>query len=409
MTSASFSSEKNKFKQSWKKFWKRGSIHIGDKEIDYLSGPESLTYFQNKSSNILLFGDSYSLEDGFCDRCTLEQKCIYMEEFLDLWKKYPQSEGDFVHESKKFFTPAESTPLSSSSASSSSMISTSMSTMADSKRESPKIQNHYIDIREIPNIKTLIDYVGLTRIYKKLDDIDRKVTITNAFAFTQDDIKSIWDLCSETQKYFRINEYDADQLTELMKMYVYSDNFTDKLADVVVDQSRDTLKIGTKDVSNVEFGIGNGLSSESNVHDIRLQILNLKDTELQLTVSKWFNESLSKYVKTYITDSSVTPGLVHALSIKSTFMQFGNALSRFKKCIMNMMKLCDLLMDTYAIAKILQLMKNESSKNIIVYAGGYHVEAYRDFLRQYLNMSYITAPKTGPRCLDLTDLDIKLA
>ncbi|MCL5028673.1 MAG: hypothetical protein M1480_06590 [Bacteroidetes bacterium] len=367
---------------------KRASIRIGDTGIDFLSGPESLTYLQNKDTNILLFGDSYSDEEGFCDRCTFDQKCMYMEGFLDLWKKNPESEGDFVFESKKFI---EEVPTAS--ASSSSVISPSVPS---------KINDHYINVREIPNIKTLIDYSGLKRVYKKLDDIDRKVTVTNSFVFTEEDIHSLWNLCGETQKYFRLNEYNSEQLTELMKMYVYSDNFTDKLADVVIDQTKDTLKIGTTDISEIT----SGSESVKNVHNVRLQILKLKDVKLQLLVLKWFNETLSKYVTTYITDSSVTPGLVHALSMKSTSMQFGNALGRFKKCITNMMKLCNLLVDTYTIATILNLMS--VSKNIIVYMGGYHVETYRDFLRQYFNMPYITAPKTGPRCLDLSDFDIEI-
>lgn len=373
---------------------KSASVRIGDTGIDYLSGPESLTYLQDKDSNILLFGGSYSNEEGFCDRCTFDQKCMYMEDFLDLWKKNPRSEGDFIFESKKF---VEEVPITS--ASSSSIISTTVPS---------KINSHYINIREIPNIKTLIDYSGLKTVYKKLDDIDRKVTVTNTFVFTQEDIQSIWNLCGETQKYFRLNEYNSEQLTELMKTYVYSDNFTDKLVDVVIDQTKDTLKIGTTDISDSQSESENNSRTKSvkNVHNVRLQILKLKDLKLQLLVLKWFNETLSKYVSTYITDSSVTPGLVHALSIKSTNMQFGNALGRFKKCIMNMMKLCDLLVDTYTIATILSLM--DTSKNIIVYMGGYHVETYRDFLRQFFDMPYITAPKTGPRCLDLSDFDIEI-
>jgi hypothetical protein len=73
-----------------------------------------------------------------------------------------------------------------------------------------------------------------------------------------------------------------------------------------------------------------------------------------------------------------------------------------------MLRMNDILMDAYAIGKMMKTMTVHSSKNIIVYAGGYHGETYRDFFHRYLDMKYITAPKTAPRCLDLSQMDVEL-
>jgi hypothetical protein len=81
---------------------------------------------------------------------------------------------------------------------------------------------------------------------------------------------------------------------------------------------------------------------------------------------------------------------------------------QIKQKVEVILKLADLLMDVYTLGRMLKMMTTYSSKNLIVYAGGYHVETYRDFFNKNLGLNCVIAPKKGPRCLDLTNLNIEL-
>jgi uncharacterized short protein YbdD (DUF466 family) len=441
-----------KEEKKWWKFWGSNCIRIGTKEIDHISGPESLTYFHGKNSQILLFGDSYLPIKDVCSKCTVEEKCIFMDNFLETWQTYPGANGDFFFETKSALKIASTSDLKLES------------------KEAKGVRKHHIDIRSLPNIKTIFDTDGLNYVHdslhrmilkssphfhsqmnpskstQKLIDskstqklIDSKSTqklidskSTSELIDSELNAEAIQDLCGKTQSFFKANEYTAKQLTTLLGMYMYSDNFVEEMSQVIPDLPMEEMTMGTvpvivneKESKLIEGDniselrsqtgplmvlsgvISSSTSASGSVHKIRKQILKL-DKYLQEKVFSWFNNTVKFYVDSYITRSSITPKLVHALTESSSKEELIAAAISFKKCIINMLRMNDILMDAYAIGKMMKTMTVHSSKNIIVYAGGYHVETYRDFFHRYLDMKYITAPKTAPRCLDLSQMDVEL-
>lgn len=422
--------EEKKEEKAWWKFWGSNCIRIGDKEIDYLSGPESLTFFQGKNSKILLFGDSYLSNEGICPKCTEERKCAFMDDFLNTWENHPKANGDFFFESKKFFNndrsddiPKEMSGLRSED------ISKEMSGMPSSMEDASKymeakhsnigIRRHYIDIRGLPNINAIFNSEGLSYVHDTLHNMILEATPQTNSKNMSDDVKTLHNLCDETKTFFKANEYDAKQLTALLGMYIYSDNFVDEMTQVIPSLSKAEMARGTSPVVVNRSGITLLKSKNSSrmiltesdkmgsVHKIRKQILKL-DATMQKQISSWFNNTVEYYVNSYIKYSAITPKLIQSLTESSSKEDVLAAMINFKKCTINMLRMDDILMDVYAISRMLKMMMLYSSKNIIVYAGGYHVETYRDFFRRYLDMKYITAPKSGPRCLDLSEMDIEL-
>jgi|688.fasta_scaffold327667_2 hypothetical protein len=323
----------------------------------YLSGPVSLYYLKKNDKQIFLFGDEHSqLEYG----CT-QKKSINLIEFLDLIFLNSDKKIDFLVESRYYYIEPKAKIEGEQDLYITNLIHYYIKKgcfLRDKKKCSenyPNTRFHSVDYR-FSNLCKSMKYIW--------DNMNKLLDLS-------------YDLDYSDKKFLIFRKFEKI-MKNMKNMNTY-----DKL-EKLINKSFNCKKL-KEQIDNCDISIKNKILKYK--RDVMIENNKL--------YKKKYNDTINKFNKMYLQ--------------KDKLFNYSFAGIYADELCNIIIYATVVIMDIYCLARLFKKFKNNDEqnmmKNVIIYAGAFHIENYLLFLTKYMNYKLELGTKaTKKRCMDISKL-----